>query len=144
MLVADVNVLVDAHRIGAPRHRAVREWLETARTGDEQLAIPSVVASAFVRIVTNRRVFPDPASIHVALEFIDELTTGPAVRPIEPGPRHWTLFSELCRGSAATGDRVPDAWLAAMAIENRATLITADRGFGRYPGLRWRDPLADG
>ncbi|MCY7419300.1 MAG: PIN domain-containing protein, partial [Chloroflexi bacterium] len=142
MLVADVNVLVDAHRIGAPRHDAVRAWLDAARFGDEQLAIPGIVASAFVRTVTNRRVFPDPASMEVALEFIDEMRIGSAVRFIEPGSRHWTLFSDLCRVAAATGDRVPDAWLAALAIENRATLITADLGFGRYPGLRWRDPLA--
>lgn len=143
MLVADVNVLVDAHRLDAPRHVAVRDWLHAARSGGEPLLVAGVVASAFVRIVTNRRIFLDPAPIGVALTFIDELTTSPAVRRVEPGPRHWQLFAELCRTGAATGDLVPDAWLAAIALENRATLITADRGFGRYPGLRWRDPLDD-
>ena len=143
MLVADVNVLVDGHRLDAPRHAAVRDWLEAARSGDEPLAIAGVVASAFVRIVTNRRIFLDPAPIAIALAFIDELTTSPAVRWVEPGPRHWQVFSDLCRTSAAAGDLVPDAWLAAIALENRATLVTADRGFGRYPGLRWRDPLDD-
>lgn len=144
MLVVDVNVLVDAHRRGAQRHEARRGWLEAARTGDEPLALAGVVTSAFVRIVTNRRVFPDPASLEVALVFIDALHESPAIRRLEPGPRHWQLFSDLCLRSGATGDLVPDAWLAALAIENRATLITADRGFGRYPGLRWRDPLDDG
>jgi toxin-antitoxin system PIN domain toxin len=143
MLVADVNVLVDAHRLEAPRHAGIRDWLHATRSGDELLVIAGVVASAFVRIVTNRRIFREPAPIEVALAFIEGLTTSPAVRRIEPGPRHWQWFSELCRTGGATGDLVPDAWLAAIALENRATLVTSDRGFGRYPGLRWRDPLDD-
>jgi uncharacterized protein len=143
MLVVDVNVLVDAHRISARRHEAILAWLAAARSGIETLAIPGSVTGSFVRIVTNRRVFPDPASIDVALAFIDALMAGPAVRRIEPGPAHWALFADICRASGAVGDLMPDAWLAALAIENRATLITADRGFGRYPGLMWRDPLAD-
>jgi len=143
MLVVDVNVLVDAHRIGAPRHAAILSWLEATRSGDEPLAIPGFVASSFVRTVTNRHVFPDPATIDVALAFIDILMAGPAVRRIDPGPAHWALFSDICRASRVAGDLVPDAWLAALAIENRATLITSDHGFGRYPGLKWRDPLAD-
>jgi uncharacterized protein len=143
MLVVDVNVLVDAHRIGAPRHEAILAWLDATRIGDEALTIPGSVASSFLRIVTNRRVFPDPASIDVALAFVDALMAGPAVRRIEPGPAHWALFADICRASRAVGDLVPDAWLAALAIENRATLVTSDRGFGRYPGLKWRDPLAD-
>jgi toxin-antitoxin system PIN domain toxin len=141
MLVADVSVLVDAHRLEAPRHEAIRDWLDTARRGDEPRAITGVVARAFVRIVTNPRGFLDPAPIEVALSVLDELATSPAVRRLEPGPRHWQLFSDLCRTAAATGDLVPDAWLAAIALENRATLLTADRGFGRFRGLRWRDPL---
>ena len=68
---------------------------------------------------------------------------GPAVRRIDPGPAHRAVFAEICRTSRVAGDLVPDAWLAAVAIENRATLITSDYGFGRYPGLVWRDPLAD-
>lgn len=143
MLVVDVNVLVDAHRLDAPRHVAVRDWLQAARGGDEPLAIAGVVVSAFVRIVTNRRIFLDPAPVAVAMAFIDELMTSPAARRVEPGPRHWQMFSDLCRTSAVTGDLVPDAWLAAIALENRGTLVTADPGFGRYPGLRWRDPLDD-
>lgn len=82
------------------------------------------------------------ARIEVASRFVDELTLSPAVRRIDPGPRHWQSFSDLCRAGSATGDLVPDAWLAALALEDRA-LITADRGFGRYSGLRWRDPPDD-
>jgi uncharacterized protein len=143
MLVVDVNVLVDAYRPDAERHVAIRHWLDGVRSGIEPVALTGAVASALVRIATNRRVFAEPARLDDVLAFMDVLYGSPAIRRLEPGPRHWQLFSDLCRASAATGDRVPDAWLAALAMENRATLITADRGFGRYPGLRWRDPLAD-
>jgi toxin-antitoxin system PIN domain toxin len=143
MLVVDVNVLVDAHRPDGRQHEAVRQWLEAAYRGDELLGIPGHVASGFVRIVTNRRIFDHPTPVVDALAFIEALHASPSVLRIEPGPAHWGLFADICRLSRSAGDLVPDAWLAALTIENRATLITSDRGFGRYPGLKWRDPLAD-
>ncbi len=143
MNVVDVNVLVDAHRPDGLRHEAIRQWLDAAHADDGLLGVPGHVASSFVRIVTNQRIFDHPTPIAEALTFLEALQASPSVRRIEPGPAHWALFADICRMSRVAGDRVPDAWLAALAIENRATLITADRGFGRYPGLKWRDPLDD-
>jgi len=142
--VVDVNILILAHRPEDPGHVAYREWLDDARYGAEALGVPEVVVSGFVRIVTNARAFVRPSTIDEAIGFVEELVESPAVHRIQPGSRHWQVFADLCRRASATGRLVPDAWLAALAIENRGTLITADRGFGRYPGLRWRDPLADG
>jgi predicted nucleic acid-binding protein len=31
--------------------------------------------------------------------------------------------------------------LAALAMEHGLTLFSSDRGFARYPGLRWENPL---
>jgi uncharacterized protein len=61
---------------------------------------------------------------------------------IRPGPRHWGLFARLCRENGAAGNLVPDAYLAALAIEAGCELITTDRDFARFDGLRWRHPLA--
>jgi predicted nucleic acid-binding protein len=61
--------------------------------------------------------------------------------PAEPGLRHWDIFAELCRSADVRGNLVPDVHLAAIAIEQGATLYSADRGFARYAGLRWRHPL---
>ena len=143
MNVVDVNVLILAHRQDLERHALWRDWLESARTSDETLGVPGHSIAGFVRIVTNVRAFARPSTIGEAIGFVDGLLESSAVRRPEPGPRHWQLFTDLCRRASATGKLVPDAWLAALAIENRATLITADRGFGRYPGLMWRDPIAD-
>ncbi|MFI5265845.1 MAG: PIN domain-containing protein, partial [Chloroflexota bacterium] len=62
---------------------------------------------------------------------------------LAPGPRHWDIFTSLCTRAGATGNLVPDAYLAALAIESGSEWITTDRGFARYPGLRWRHPLQE-
>jgi predicted nucleic acid-binding protein len=60
---------------------------------------------------------------------------------VQPGPRHWTIFDDLCRKSKAAGNLVPDAWFAALAIESGCEWITNDRDYARFPGLRWREPF---
>jgi toxin-antitoxin system PIN domain toxin len=117
--------------------------MRTPYRGADPLGSPGRVASGFVRIVTNRRIFDHPTPIVDAPSFIEALHAYPKVLRIEPGPAHWGLFADICRVSRPAGDLVPDAWLAALTIENHATLITSDLGFGRYPGLKWRDLLAD-
>ncbi len=76
------------------------------------------------------------------MRFLDAVLAGPAVRRVVPGERHWDLFLDLCRRGDAKGNLISDAWLAAIAIEQGATLVTADRDFRRFPGLRLEDPLA--
>lgn len=142
MLCVDVNVLVYAHRPESPRHDGYRSWLEEARRGVEPLGIPGMVQSGFVRVVTHPRVFKEPTPLDTALEFVEAVRGSPATVPIAPGERHWGIFTDLCRQLDARGNRVPDAFLAAMAIEQGATFVSADRGFAGYPGLRWIDPLA--
>ena len=142
MLCVDVNVLVYAHRPESPRHDGYRSWLEEARRGVEPLGIPGMVQSGFVRVVTHPRVFKEPTPLDTALEFVEAVRGSPATVPIAPGERHWGIFTDLCRQLDARGNRVPDAFLAAMAIEQGATFVSADRGFAGFPGLRWIDPLA--
>jgi toxin-antitoxin system PIN domain toxin len=78
-----------------------------------------------------------------ALAFVEVLRGAPNHVAVEPGPRHWAVFAGLCRSSEARGNVVPDAYLAALAIERGATMSTADRGFARFDGLRWRHPYDD-
>ncbi|HVC14529.1 MAG TPA: type II toxin-antitoxin system VapC family toxin [Acidimicrobiales bacterium] len=137
----DVNVLVFAHRADAERHSEYRDWLEEANRGDEPLGLSGLVFSGFLRIVTHPRVFRDPTPVDAALQFVDAVRSSPAVMPLEPGPRHWAIFSQLCRHAGARGNQVPDAFLAALAMEAGASWVSADRGFARFPGLRWVHPL---
>ena len=141
MRCADVNVLVYAHRPESPRHPEVLDWLEAARRSDEPLGLTDLALSGFVRIVTNPRIFRDPTPIEVAMTFVDDLVASPAALRLAPGPRHWSVFRRLCVSLGLRGGLVTDAYLAAIAMENGATLITTDRDFARFPGLRWKHPL---
>ncbi|MEU6128526.1 type II toxin-antitoxin system VapC family toxin [Saccharopolyspora sp. NPDC047091] len=141
MIACDVNVLINAHNVSAPKHEEYASWLEDALNGSTPVGIPSIVFSGYLRIITNTRLFPRRFTAEEALEEIAAIRTAPAFVSLDPGPRHWEIFTELCRKAEVSGNHVPDAYLAAIAIEHGAEWITADRGFARYPGLRWRHPL---
>lgn len=141
MRCVDVNVLVYAHRPEASRHDEFRRWLDAARREDAPLGIADWVLSGFLRVVTNPKILKEPTPLAIALDFADSLRRAPAVIPLTPGERHWSIFTGLCEAVEASGNLVPDAYLAAIAIESGGTWITADRGFARFPGLRWAHPL---
>ncbi len=141
VLLADVNVLIYAHRSGSPRHSAALSWLTEALGVDEPLGVSELVLSGFLRIVTNHRAFEVPSTLEAAMAFCEGVLAAPAATRVRPGDRHWSIFSGLCARVGARGNVIPDAYHAALAIENGATLITTDRGFARFPGLRWRELL---
>jgi toxin-antitoxin system PIN domain toxin len=143
MILPDVNVLVYAHREDSHNHRAYHEWLEAAINSDQAYGVADIVLSGFLRVVTHPRVFNPPSTIEQALAFVQNVRNQPNCVIIRPGPRHWTIFEELCRAANVKGNLVPDAYLAALAIESGSEWITTDRDYSRFPGLSWRHPLKD-
>lgn len=141
MLFVDVNVLVHAHRPEAPRHDEYRDWLESVRVGHELVAVSAHILAGFLRVVTHPRVFRDPTPTAIALDFAEGFRRSPSVISVIPGPRRWAMFERLVRSTDARGNLVSDAFIAAMAMEQGATLVTADRGFARFSGLAVRHPL---
>jgi toxin-antitoxin system PIN domain toxin len=141
MILPDVNVLVYAHRGDSPNHRAYREWLESAINSDQAYGVADIVLSGFLRVVTHPRVFNPPSTIEQALAFVHNVRNQPNCVIIRPGPRHWAIFEELCRAANVKGNLVPDAFLAALAVESGSEWITTDRDYSRFPGLSWRHPL---
>lgn len=141
MLLADVNVFLYAHRSESPRHHEYATWLHEALTGQEPFGLSESVLASFVRICTNHRVYRDPTPPGLAMDFCAAALGSPSAVPVRPGRQHWAIFDGLCRTLDARGNVVPDAYLAALAIEHGATWVTTDRGFARFPGLRWRTPL---
>ena len=141
MLIADVNIYVYAFRRESPRHEEYREWLAEALAGAELIGISELVLSGFLRIVTNHRIFVEPSTPEAALNFCDAVLQAPSATRVRPSERHWTVFSDLCRTARARANVIPDAYHAALAIEHGATWVTTDRGFARFPGLRWTEPL---
>jgi predicted nucleic acid-binding protein len=88
-------------------------------------------------------VFNPPSTIKQALTFANEVRNQPNCVVIRPGPRHWTIFEKLCKTTNVKGNLVPDAYLAALAIESGSTWITTDRDYSRFPQLNWRYPLSE-
>lgn len=142
MLLPDVNVLVYAHRQDAPRHAEYRRWLEDVISGDAAYGMSDLVLSGFMRVVTHPRVFATPSSMADALAFVGQLRDQPNCLTILPGRRHWDIFTRLCTGAGARGNLVPDAYLAALAIESGCQWVTTDRDFARFDGLVWRHPFS--
>jgi toxin-antitoxin system PIN domain toxin len=141
VLLLDVNVLVHAHREDAPRHADYRAWLEGVVNGDQSFGMADLVLSGFLRVVTHPRVFSPPSPLDKALQFALEVRGQPHCVRVAPGPRHWDIFVRLMREGRARGNLVPDAFLAALAIESGSEWITTDGDFARFPGLRWRRPV---
>ena len=141
MILPDVNVLVYAHRLDAPDHIAYRRWLEDVINSDQSYAVADIVLSGFLRIVTHPRIFDPPTEMNVALNFVNQVRNQPNCVLITPGPRHWGIFTRLCEEVGVKGNLVPDAYLAALALESGCEWITTDRDFSRFPDLKWRHPL---
>jgi toxin-antitoxin system PIN domain toxin len=141
VFLTDVNVLVYAFRTDAPNHASYREWVEGVINGDQAYGVSDLVLSGFLRVVTHPRVFILPSTPQTALAFANEVRDQPNAVLIAPGPRHWSIFIGLCKTAEVKGNLIPDAFLAALAIESGSEWITTDRDYSRFPGLRWRHPL---
>jgi toxin-antitoxin system PIN domain toxin len=141
VILSDINVLVYAHRADAPVHSAYLEWLEQLINSDQAYGYSDLVLSGFLRVVTHPRVFNPPSNFPSALAFTETIRGQPNAVPIAPGPRHWEIFKGLCDAANVKGNLIPDAYLAALAIESGSEWITTDGDFGRFPGLNWRRPF---
>jgi toxin-antitoxin system PIN domain toxin len=142
MRLVDTNVMIYAHRHDADRHHDYRDWLEAMINGPEPYAVADFAVSGMIRVVTDRRIYREgSATIEEALAFADTIRNQPHATVVNPGLSFWTIFSGLCQRVEASGKLVPDAYLAALAIEHGCEVVSADKDFRRFPGLRWRHPL---
>jgi toxin-antitoxin system PIN domain toxin len=142
MIIPDVNLLVYAHNEAAALHLAAREWWEDAVNGERSIGVPWAVAMGFIRLVTHSSVLAEPRTPIEALGIVRGWFTLPAVDPVDPGPRHLEIVEGLFHATGVAGALTTDTHLAALAIEHQAELCSNDVDFARFPGLRWRNPLA--
>ncbi len=141
MILPDVNVLLYAFRPDAENHAAYRTWLEGVVSGEAAYGMSPQVLASVIRLATHPRVFARPDPVADVLAFIAVLMDQPHCQIVEPGPRHWDIFTGLCQRANAYGNLVQDAWLAALAIESGCEWITNDRDYARFEGLQWRTPF---
>ncbi|HEV7773695.1 MAG TPA: type II toxin-antitoxin system VapC family toxin [Conexibacter sp.] len=140
-MLVDANLLLYAVHRGADRHDAARAWLTEQLNGSRRVGIPWSSLGAFLRISTHPRAFPRPLSPAAAWERVAEWLAAPVAWVPEPGPEYPRILGQLIPEHEVRGNLVPDAMLAALAIEHGLTLHSTDTDFARFPDLRWEDPL---
>lgn len=141
MIVPDTNLLIYVHNDLDRRQEAAQRWWRECLGGDDLVGIPWAVTTGFVRVTTDPRIYAQPLAPEQALDFVREWFEAPNVVPIEPGPDHLTYLRRNLEAVGVGGKLVPDAHIAAIAMEYEAEVHSHDSDFGRFPGLRWHDPL---
>jgi len=142
-VLLDANLLLWAHHRQFPLHEPARAWFARTVAGTPVVGIPWPSILAFVRLSTHRRALERPLDESTARGVVDGWLAQPSVRVPVPGDGHAALFGDLLVRGRAAGNHSTDAHLAALAIEWGLVLVSADRDFARYPGLRWQDPTVD-
>lgn len=143
MVILDSTILIYAHIEGFDQHSAIKAWLANALSvGTEAIGIPWQVATAFLRISTNRRIFEKPFELSFAKRCLDDLFGHPLVDNVNPTENHWQQYSRILSELKLTGDIVMDAHIAAIAIEHNASIATTDKDFRRFSDyVKTIDPL---
>jgi toxin-antitoxin system PIN domain toxin len=142
LIVPDANLLLYAYNLVAPQHTIARNWLESTLSGNELVLFPWPVLSAFLRISTSSHAFHQPLSIEEAIETVNAWMGQRNAIAALPTDNHWLVLSKLLKEGNVRGAMTTDAEIAAYAVEHGATLYTCDRGFARFPDLKFINPLA--
>lgn len=136
MRIPDVNVLLNAGDTSSPQHEPALAWMERALSQSEAVGFAVVSLLGFVRIATNPRISPNPSSVAAAMDQVEEWLGQPCATLVQPGSRHLGILRELLESAGTAGNLTTDAHLAALAIENGATLATFDGDFHRFAELK--------
>jgi toxin-antitoxin system PIN domain toxin len=140
MILIDANILIYAHVPTLPHHEAARRWLEE-QLNESRVGLPWPSLLAFMRLVTNPRIFERPASITEAWSRVEEWLALPSVWIPQPTERHSQILGELLRKVVDRPTLIPDAHLAALDIEHNLILCSTDEDFARFPQVRCLNPL---
>lgn len=141
MIVPDLNLLVYAYSRDAREHEGARRWWEELLGSGGPVGIPWAVSLGFVRLMTHPSVLERPLEPVRAVAHVRSWLDRPNVEPLDPGSRHLEILERLLGEAGVAGNLTTDAHLAAIAIERQAELHSNDADFGRFAGLRWRNPL---
>ncbi|MGQ0641107.1 MAG: type II toxin-antitoxin system VapC family toxin [Gemmatimonadaceae bacterium] len=142
MILLDANLLVYAHVRSLPQHTAAREWLDSQLNGSSRVGLPWPSLLGFLRLVTNARVFQRPEPIADAWQQVSDWLTSELVWIPQPTDRHAEILAELLTDTGAHANLIPDAHLAALAVEHGLMVCSCDGDFARFPRVRWLNPIA--
>lgn len=141
-MIVDANLLLYAVDSTSPQHEPARAWWEATLAGDTRVGLPWQTIGAFLRIATHPRVMTDPLTGPRAWDIVAGWLEQPTVWIPPAGEQTARVLGRLVREHGITGNLIPDAQLAALAIEHGVAVASADADFARWPQVRWVNPLA--
>jgi uncharacterized protein len=141
MDLLDANILIATFRPDHNDHSTLRRRLESRLTQPTSVTFPHLVEIAFLRIVTHPKIFRHPSTYEEANTFLQAIRDSGGFEELFLLPEFRNTLTELSTTLGLVGNDLNDAYLAAIAIDSRFRLISADEGFGRFPGLHWINPL---
>jgi uncharacterized protein len=142
MILVDSNLLIYATVRSFRQHEPARQWLDDQFADLSRVGLPWPSLLGFLRIVTNPRIFPRPLSMDLAWKHVEAWFSQPNVWVPLPTENHSLILSRMLKSAGAGANLVPDADLAALAVEHGLSLCSTDGDFARFPGLRWANPLS--
>lgn len=140
MVVVDANVLLYAVDRASAHHERSRQWLDGSLAGNEAVGLAWIALLAFIRVGTNPSILSSPMSADEATGQVETWLGAPAAVLAEPTARHASVLRGLLRESGTAGNLSSDAHLAAIAVEHGADIVSWDRDFDRFAGVRHRLP----
>jgi toxin-antitoxin system PIN domain toxin len=143
-MLIDANLLLFAVDTTAHAHERAAAWLTEQLNGDRRVGLPWESLTAFLRVSTHPRASAHPATPEQAWEIVADWLAAPTVWVPGATHAHAEVLSGLVRKYSLSGNLIPDAHLAALAIEHGLEVCSADTDFARFTEVRWRNPLADG
>ncbi len=141
MIVVDTNLLVFAYDTTAASHRDARRWWESMLSSNEPIGVPWVVVLAFSRLLTHPTICERPVTTAVVRDIVASWLDLGHVRLLVPTEETTHRFFSLLEAAGLGGNLSTDAMIAAHAIEHGGIVHSNDRDFGRFSGLRWKNPL---
>jgi uncharacterized protein len=140
-VLLDANLLLYATDTASPEYAVASKWLSVTLNGDHRVGIPWQTIGAFLRISTHPRVSRTPLTGPAAWERVENWLAADPVWIPAATERTARVYGSLIRQHSVTGNLVPDAMLAALAIEHGLVVYSADSDFARFDGVRWVNPL---
>lgn len=140
MKLVDTNVLLHAVNPATPEHRVARTWLDHGLSGSAPLGFAWLALIGFVRLTTHPAIFDHPITPDQAIGQVASWLDSRSAHVLHPGPGHAARLLEMLEATNGAGELTNDAHLAALAAEHRASIVSFDSDFSRFPGVRWERP----
>ena len=142
MQAVDTNILIYAEIDSSKHHVQARKILKSLAEGAMPWAIPWLCIYEFLRVVTHPRVFHPPVPLDIVLNDLQQLLASPSLLLLGETGHHASVLDQVIRQAGATGNLVHDAHIVALCLEHGVSeLITGDRDFSRFAGLKTINPF---